>query len=136
MHGTKRDAETELAKRLTELADGRYVPPTVETVETYARHWIENIAPATRAAITVERYTSLLRTHIIPGLGAIELQRLDGSAIDRFYASRRERGLASLTLHHIHSLLRQVLASAVKAKKIARSPIGRHRDRTEGEAPR
>ena len=52
------------------------------------------------------------------------MQRLDGSAIDRFYASRRERGLASLTLHHIHSLLRQVLASAVKAKKIARSPIG------------
>ena len=123
-NGTKRDAQTELAKRLTELAHGRYVPPTVETVETYARHWIENIAPATRAAITVERYTSLLRTHIIPGLGTIELQKLDGSAIDRFYASRRERGLASLTLHHIHSLLRQVLASAVKAKKIARSPIG------------
>jgi integrase len=51
------------------------------------------------------------------------LQKLDGSAIDRFYASRREKGLASLTLHHIHSLLRQVLASAVKAKKLARSPI-------------
>jgi integrase len=123
VNGTRKQAETELAKRLNEFAEARYVAPTVETVETYARHWLENIAPASRATITVERYQSLLRAHIIPGLGSIELQRLDGSAIDRFYATRREKSLADLTLHHIHSLLRQVLASAVKAKKLARSPI-------------
>ena len=123
VRGTRKQAETELAKRLNEFAEGRYVAPTVETVETYAQHWLDNIAPASRAAITVERYATLIRAHIIPGLGSIELQKLDGSAIDRFYASRREKGLAALTLHHIHSLLRQVLASAVKAKKLARSPI-------------
>ena len=123
VRGTRKQAETELAKRLNEFAEGRYVAPTVETVETYAKHWLENIAPASRAAITVERYATLIRAHIIPGLGSTELQKLDGSAIDRFYASRREKGLAALTLHHIHSVLRQVLASAVKAKKLARSPI-------------
>ena len=121
--GTRKQAETELAKQLTEFSEGRYVAPTVETIETYAKYWLENIAPAARAPITVERYATLIRAHIIPELGPVELQKLDGSAIDRFYASRRERGLASLTLHHIHSLLRQVLASAVKAKKLARSPI-------------
>ena len=121
--GTRKQAETELAKQLTEFSEGRYVAPTVETIETYAKYWLENIAPAVRAPITVERYATLIRAHIIPELGPVELQKLDGSAIDRFYASRRERGLASLTLHHIHSLLRQVLASAVKAKKLARSPI-------------
>jgi hypothetical protein len=36
MHGTRREAEAELAKRLHEVAEGRYVAPTVETVETYA----------------------------------------------------------------------------------------------------
>jgi Phage integrase, N-terminal SAM-like domain len=92
VRGTRKQAETELAKRITELAEGRYVAPTVETVETYATHWIENIAPASRAAVTVKRYETLLRTHIIPSIGHIELQNLDGTAIDRFYASRR--GLA------------------------------------------
>jgi integrase len=87
-----------------------------------AKHWIENIAPASRSEITVERYETLLRAHIVPGLGSIELQKLDGTAIDAFYASRREIGLAPLTIHHIHSLLGQILASAVKAKKLARSP--------------
>jgi integrase len=122
--GTRKQAEAELAKRLNEYAEGRYVAPTVETVETYARHWIENIAPASRSAITVERYKTLLRTHIIPGIGHIELQKLEGTAIDRFYASRREMKLAPLTLANIHSLLGQILASAVKAKKLARSPRG------------
>jgi integrase len=124
VRGTRKQAEAELAKRLTELAEGHYVPPTVETVESYARHWIADIAPTSRAAITIERYQTLLRAHIIPGLGAIELQKLDGMSIDRFYASRREMGLASLTLHHIHSLLGQILNSAVKAKKLVRSPVG------------
>ena len=124
VRGTRKEAEAELAKRLNEHAEGRYVPPTVETVESYARHWIADIAPTSRATITIERYQTLLRAHIIPGLGAIELQKLDGTSIDRFYASRREMGLASLTLHHIHSLLGQILTSAVKAKKLVRSPVG------------
>ncbi|MGE5260984.1 MAG: hypothetical protein ACM3MH_08920 [Actinomycetota bacterium] len=85
-----------LAKRLSELAEGRHVARTVETVESYCTHWIENIAPASRAEITIERYESLLRAHIIPGLGSVELQKLTGVAIDRFYATRRQMGLAPL----------------------------------------
>ena len=56
VHGTKSQAQATLAKRLTEFAEGRHVARTVETVESYCRHWIENIAPASRAAITIERY--------------------------------------------------------------------------------
>ncbi len=137
--GTRKQAEAELAKRLNEFADGRYVAPTVETVESYARHWITNVAPATRSAITVARYATRLRAHIIPGLGSIELQKLDGAAIDRFYASRREMGLASLTLRDVDSLLGQILEFAVKAKKLIRSPKadiqtkpkGKRRDKIE-----
>src|SRR6516165_3845322 len=75
VRGTRKQAEIELAKRLTELHEGRYVAATIETVETYATHWIENIAPAARAPITIERYKTLLRAHIIPGIGSVELQK-------------------------------------------------------------
>ncbi len=121
VHGTNSQAQATLAKRITEFAEGRYVAPTVETVETYAKHWIENIAPASRAPISVDRYDSIIRTHITPGLGHIELQKLDGTAIDKFYASRRDK--ADMTRRQIHAVLRMILNSAVKAKKIARSPI-------------
>jgi integrase len=129
VHGSKKDAQAELAKRLTEFAEGRYVAPTVETVASYAEHWLEHIAPATRSPITVSRYRTLIVTHIIPGLGDKALQSLDGVRIDKFYAGLRTNGrwygggLSSMTLHHLHSVLSQILESAVKARKLARSPI-------------
>ena len=130
MRGTKKDAETALAKRLTEISDGRYVPRTVETVGSYALHWLDHIAPATRSAVTVARYRSIVTAHIVPNIGGIPLQALDGGRIDRFYAHLRANGrrfgggLSSMTLHHVHTLLGQILTSAVKARKLARSPIG------------
>ena len=129
VRGTKRDAEAELAKRLNEIDEGRYVASTVETVGSYAEHWLENIAPATRSPITVSRYRTLIVTHIVPGLGQVALQSLDGTKIDAFYAGLRISGrwygggLSSMTLHHLHSVLSQILESAVKARKLMRSPI-------------
>jgi integrase len=129
VRGTKRDAEAVLAKRLNELSEGRYVRQTVETVATYAEHWLENIAPADRSASTVERYATLLRAHILPGLGDVPLQKLDGPALDRFYAKLRKDGrrdgkaLSSMTVRHVHRLLSQLLSSAVKAKKLPKSPM-------------
>ena len=76
--GTKADAQAVLAKRLNELAEGRHVNRSGETVESYAMHWLENIAPTDRCAATVERYRTLIRAHIVPGLGEIALQSLDG----------------------------------------------------------
>ena len=129
VHGTKRDAETELAKRLTELADGRYVPLTVETGETYARYWLTNVAPVDQSPLTLARYRSLIEAHIIPGIGDIPLKNLDGKCIDAFYADRRTKGkrygggLSSASMANLHRLLTLILKSAVKAKKLAASPI-------------
>lgn len=129
VRGTRKDAEQALAKRLNEFAEGRYVAPVVETVQTYAEHWLENIAPAGRQRVTVQRYATLIRAHIAPGLGDVELQALDGTKIDRFYTKLRTvgrrdgGGLSTMTLHHVHTVLGAILKSAVKARKLARSPL-------------
>ena len=70
---------------------------------------------------SVYRYSQLLRSRIIPELGAIELQKLDGTAIDKFYAGLARK--APLTRRAVHAVLRMILASAVRAKKLSRSPI-------------
>jgi hypothetical protein len=71
----------------------------------------------------------LIEAHIIPGLGSVALQKLEGKAIDRFYAHLRKDGrrygggLSSVTLNNVHRMLAQLLKSAVKAKVLARSPM-------------
>jgi hypothetical protein len=82
VRGLRKDAEAVLAKRLNEFGEGRYVAPTVETVETYARHWLENIAPVDRSPLTLARYRTLIEVHIIPGIGGVPLKDMTGKAID------------------------------------------------------
>src|SRR5690606_36641280 len=91
---------------------------------------IADIAPSKASAKTLERYGDIVEQHIIPKLGAHKLQRLEGSHVDAFYAHLRtagridgKGGLAPQTVQHVHRLLSQILASAVKAKKLRASPM-------------
>ena len=129
IRGTKRKAEDALACRLNEIAEGRYVPPTVETLGTYARHWLVSIAPVDRSPLTLAIYRTLINVHIIPGIGDVPLKALTCKTIDAFYADRRMKGkrygggLSSSTMGNLHRLLALLLKSAVKARLIAASPI-------------
>jgi Phage integrase, N-terminal SAM-like domain len=102
VRGTRKQAEAELAKRLNELAEGRYVARSLETLGSYANHWLTNIAPAKSGPSSLAQYETMIRTHILPELGAIELQKLDASAIDRLYTLCRKRGLSPVTLSNLH----------------------------------
>lgn len=130
VRGTKREAEAELARRLAAVEEGSNVLASADTVAAYARHWLADIAPSKAAAKTLERYRDLVEHHIVPKLGAHKLQRLEGSHVDAFYSHLRtagrvdgKGGLAPQTVQHIHRLLSQILASAVKAKKLRVSPM-------------
>jgi integrase len=128
--GKRADAVALLAKRLTERSDSELVRMTGDTLADYCGHWLLNIAPAITAAKTRERYAEHIRNHIAPALGGIALQKLGGTDIDAFYTHLRTNGradggggLAPATIAHIHKLFAQILKSAVKAKKLRRSPM-------------
>jgi integrase len=130
VRGTKRDAVNLLAKRLAERGEGQLVERTALTLAAYARHWLAVIAPANTSGKTRERYGEIVEKHIVPHLGAIELQKLDGPRIDAFYTKLGTKGrldgkggLAPQTVRHIHRILSLVLTSAVKAQKLRTSPM-------------
>src|SRR5437016_5698692 len=89
VRGTKREAEVELNRRLSQVDEGSIVERSILTVGQYAKHWIETIAPAKTSAKTRERYAELIDKHIVPHLGRSALQKLDGTRIDEFYAHLR-----------------------------------------------
>lgn len=130
VRGTKKQAQAELTKRLAEVDEGSYVERNSTTLAQYARHWITSIASARVSAKTLERYGELVEKHIVPRIGTIALQKLDGPRLDAFYSELRTSGrlngnggLAPLTVLHIHRLLSQILSSAVKARKLRSSPM-------------
>ena len=69
--GSKREAETERARLITELTTGNLISPQRETVASFLPRWIEHMQGQV-APRSIERYAELCRKNIAPLLrGAV-----------------------------------------------------------------
>ncbi|MCA1533861.1 site-specific integrase [Bradyrhizobium sp. NBAIM03] len=128
--GTKRGAEKELARLLTEMEAGKYVEPSKLTVGRWIDQWIEAGAPGRRrkkvSQRTLERYGQLLRTHVKPVLDNRRLQNLRAPEIDKLYADMADAKLISpRTQHHVHTVFGACLATAHRKGLVAINPMQR-----------
>src|ERR1700748_2492932 len=78
--GTKREAQIECSRLITDMKGGAYVDASKLTVGQWIDQWIEAGAPGRRqkkpSERSLERYSQLLRTHIKAVLGHRPLQKL------------------------------------------------------------
>jgi integrase len=105
---------------VTELSGGSYVEPSKTTVAGFLDTWLRHIEPAV-APRTFERYQEIARKNIVPLLGQTVLTKLRPEQITGAYAralksGRRDGtgGLSPRTVHHMHRILKQALAAAVR----------------------
>ncbi len=136
VQGTRAEAEKELRRRLTALDKGVHVDPSALTVADYLDQWLDNVAPNTCGAKSLERYRSLCRLQIVPFLGAKELQQLRPADVASWLQALSKTRIAPRTIRHAHGLLRTALAhataievlernvaSTIKPPKVARTDI-------------
>ncbi|RTL89372.1 MAG: site-specific integrase [Hyphomicrobiales bacterium] len=127
-HGTKRQAQIECSRLVTEMANGSYQEPSKMTLAEFLEKWLEaqrsQVAPR-----TFERYEEIARKNIVPLLGESLLTKLRPETIAGAYSKalksgRRDGtgGLAPRTVKHIHRILRQALAQAVVWNLLSRNP--------------
>lgn len=121
VHGTKRDAERELAKILNALNTGSYVEPSRETVREFFELWLEDHVKLKRKPTTYGHYEQMVRLHIVPALGSIPLGKLMPIHLQRLYAEKlnegrhdKSGGLSAKTVKHIHTVLKAGLNHAVR----------------------
>jgi integrase len=128
VHGTKSDAQKEL-RRLLHCSDtGTHVAPNRITLAQWAEQWIASGAPGRRqkrvGRRTVERYSELLRCHVVPTLGERRLQQLHASEIDALYVNLSAT-LKPATACYVHAVLNACLETAVRKGLVASSPMAR-----------
>jgi integrase len=126
--GSKREAQRELARLVTELQTGAAVEPSRRTVAVFLDQWLTHMRPLV-APRTHERYSELIRNNITPLLGTVILAKLQPIQISTAYAKalasgRRDGsgGLSPRTVHHMHRLIRQSLQQAVRWRMLIRNP--------------
>lgn len=92
------------------------------TVTTWLTHWVENIAAPHVGENTIDGYRVAVYHHLIPGLGAHRLPKLEPEHLERFYAKMRKAGSAAGTAHQVHRTVRTALNEAVRRGHLTVNP--------------
>jgi integrase len=126
--GTKREAQVEKARLISEVQGGTYIEPSKITFAQFLERWLENVKPRISPR-THERYTEIVRKNIAPALGSVYLTKLRPAQIAEAYSDaltggRRDGrgGLAPTTVIYMHRLIKQALGQAVRWELLTRNP--------------
>jgi integrase len=127
--GTKRQAQIECARLISEVQSGAYLEPAKTTLAQFLDRWLLHM----QSQISLkshERYSEIVRKNIIPQLGGIALMKLRSAQISEAYdkaltAGRRDShgGLAPATVVYMHRLIKKALAQAVRWGVLQRNPV-------------
>jgi site-specific recombinase XerC len=119
--GTKRQAQIESARLISDLKGDRYQEPTKLSVGDFLNGWHIRMQPQISPR-THERYGELIRVHLKRLLGAVQLTKLDGEKIADAYAKALSGGLSANTVVYLHRILKHALKDAVRWKKLNKNP--------------
>ena len=135
---TRREAAAALRAQIRKSELGEWVEPSRQRLDAYLEVWLDGrrLAPSTLAS-----YRKNVRLHIDPYLGATQVDRLTGTAVDAWMrkletAGRADAkgGLSPRTVRYVFTILRAALGDAVKQGGLARNPTDRSTPPSPSEA--
>jgi len=138
--GSKREAETALAKYVAELSEGKPAPEGMGvTVGFLLDEWTALGKQRGWTPYTEHRYRSYVERRIRPALGSLKLTKFGPEHCDRFYANLLADGLSPTTVRHVHAILASACELAVDWGWLQRNPAKRahppSRARAETRSP-
>jgi integrase len=118
----KQDATKALNELRAELGSGLPFAKGNRRVEEWLNEWLEDFVKPHRAPKTYTSYEQIIRLHLRPGLGRIEIRKLTPSQVAKFFNSKRKElqakggdveGYGLTMLKNMRAVLRAALKQAV-----------------------
>ena len=141
IHGTKKDAEIELAKFVTEVQNGLVIDGKSLKFTEFVEIWKRDYGSKELAPTTYKRYCRMLETRILPYFGHFYINKIRPTDIMKFYdllekdtqlvrkkgnnGSKTKKPLSGKTILEHHRLLRAMLHRAVYWQLIVSNPAER-----------
>lgn len=120
VRGTKKEAELALAKLINAVETGVDFNATKMTFAEYTDRWLKSKHTKVRPK-TIERYSDLMRLHVVPIIGGTPLLKLKPLHLEKIYEEAIARGLSPQSVLHIHRVLFTALKQAVAWQLIPRN---------------
>ena len=138
VHGTKKDAEVELAKFVTEVQNGLVVDGKSLSFSEFTEIWKRDYGSKELAPTTYKRYCRMLETRLLPYFGHFYINKIRPTDIMKFYdllekdtqlvrnnGSKTKKPLSGKTILEHHRLSRAMLHKAVYWQLIVANPAER-----------
>ena len=141
VHGTKKDAEVELAKFVTEVQNGLIIDGKSLKFSEFTEIWKRDYGSKELAPSTYKRYCRILETRLLPYFGHFYINKIRPTDIMKFYdllekdtqlvrkkgnnGSKTKKPLSGKTILEHHRLLRAMLHKAVYWQLIVANPAER-----------
>ena len=117
--GTKREAETALARLVTKVEAGEVATSGTLTVAEYLDRWLGHVTPTLQPG-TVRSYRQRGR-RLTEEIGTVKLAKLTTRRVDQLYADLLAGGRSPATIKMHHSVLSAALRQAVKWELVPRA---------------
>ena len=141
VHGTKKEAEVELAKFVTEVQNGLVIDGKALRFSEFVEIWKRDYGSKELAQSTYKRYCRMLETRLLPYFGRFYINKIKPTDIMKFYdllekdtqlvrkkgnnGSKTKKPLSGKTILEHHRLLRAMLHKAVYWQLIVANPAER-----------
>src|SRR5262249_42089261 len=103
--------------------NGANLDVTRLTVGAFLERWLATTAKSTVRPTTLERYTVLVRRHLVPLIGNTQLAKLHAIHVESLYAEMERNEASAWTRRMAGTLLGNALKHAVKLKLIGSNPV-------------
>lgn len=119
---TQREVRRQMTAILRELDRGTYQTPNRITVSEWMQEWLTTFCAGKVKPLTLQSYGGIIINHINPAIGAIELQAVKGTHIQRLYNSMTKAGLSGKTVKNVSAVLHKALSVALKQGILQANP--------------
>ncbi|MGG1685565.1 tyrosine-type recombinase/integrase [Pseudalkalibacillus sp. NRS-1564] len=127
---SKREAEKELAKFITEIEAGTFIESPKKTFKEFAEFWLDSFARKNLKQSTVYGYEQMLINRIFPTIGHIPIEKLKPLHLQQFYSNLQDNGirmdgkpggLSNQTIKHHHNCISAILQDALEWDVLAQN---------------
>ena len=122
---TQKEVRQKMTAVLRELDRGTYQTPNKTTVAAWFREWLDVFCTNKVKLLTLQSYEGIVKNHIVPAIGSLELQAVKGTHIQKIYNTMTAAGLSGKTVKNVSAVLHKAFSVALKQGMIAANPCFR-----------
>lgn len=119
---SQKEVRQKMTAVLNELDKGTYQTPNRVTVSEWMTEWLQTFCANKIKPLTYHSYEAIIQNHIKPVIGAMKLQAVKGTHIQKVYNTLTMAGKSGKTVKNVSAVLHKAFSVAIKQGLISSNP--------------